>query len=138
MADTHAETLHPVVQQVIGSVEPAAGELVIPEPAFLRLAKALQGKAETEREKLVVDLGVVAARLHRLAPEHCDQALAQVIALAAVVLGLDQEAQPGTAPSAQAMARAKAFLAQEQDKQVESRVDPQQRVQSLLGLLAKK
>jgi len=84
---TAANELHPLAQELTGAfVEGEAGSLALPVEELRSWARRLRQAPSAERKTLALHLVVVAQRLRGLAPDKAEEAILQLVALAAVVL----------------------------------------------------
>ena len=99
MSDADNQQLHPVVVALAQDFQVSDGQWQVPGERLVEHHQRLQACGSELRDKLITDLVVLAARFEREAAARAQIALAQLLALAAALLG-------GSAAAAEAFASA--------------------------------
>ena len=136
MSDADNNQLHPAVVALAQDFAVSDGQWQLPGERLVEHHRLLQACGPDQRDKLITDLVVVAARFERETPATAQIALAQLLALAASLLGGPQAAAEAFEGAGVNVADAKKMIGAAAVKfEDKSRQSPGKASASLLGML---
>jgi UTP-glucose-1-phosphate uridylyltransferase len=111
------------------------GKLAMPVDTLVARVDALTAQPKQQRERYFEDVVVLAARLARTNPGAASQAVAQLLALATLLISDRQRAQKAFAASGVAVKAARRFLGDKVVTQVAPQVEARVRTDGFLSSL---
>jgi len=136
MSETEQEQLHPAVAALARDLDEIDGQWAVPHDRLLEHHLKLKACGPEDRDKLVTDLVVLAARFERESLPNAQIALAQLLALATLILGGVEEAQEAFEGAGVKVGEAKKLIGAEGVKFTDGeRPQAGEAAASLLGML---
>ncbi len=136
MSETEGKELHPSVVALAQDFQEIDGQWAVPPDRLVEHHQQLQAVGSGERDRLITDLIVVATRLEREPVEGKQAGLAQLMALAALLLGGVEAAEQAFEDAGLKTAEARKIIGGEGVQFSDSNQQkPGQAAASLLGVL---